>query len=252
MFLFTFDDGPDVHTTPALLDRLDATGVRAIFFIPGVRIWGTTPRERRQAEIARDAVRRGHIVASHTFNHVQLPLMTKPEIIAELEVTERVFEKVFGSRPFLLRPPGGAYSKRVDDILREKRYTTMLWNIGTGDYQVRSADEVYQTWRRVLERRERENAERGGIVLMHDTHPWSVEAFQLIYDDLQRRNCDLLASGDELYDIVDDPSIFHTARVHEPAGTYAPPAQLHPTVLAARQSRLRREATVRCHALAQR
>src|SRR5690348_13099182 len=70
LVLFTFDDGPDVHTTPHLLDLLDQENVRAVFFVSAYRITGDTPRTREQAAIAREALRRGHVVGSHGLDHL--------------------------------------------------------------------------------------------------------------------------------------------------------------------------------------
>jgi len=252
LILFTFDDGPDRSTTPKLLDRLDAAGVRAVFFLSGSRILGENKQQRDQQEVARDAVRRGHIVASHTINHVALPTLDSEEVIAQVEGNEEIFERVFGARPWLFRPPFGVHTDRTDGLLQDRGYTIMLWNLGTGDFQVRTAEEVHTTWRRVFERREREDGQRGGIVLMHDTHAWSVEAFTLIYDDLMARNCDLYDAGEELFDVVDDPSLFFVARGEALAGEEAPPAVLAPEVLAARQARLRDATQLRCSALASR
>lgn len=252
LILFTFDDGPDRWTTPKLLNRLDAAGVHAVFFLSGWRIRGDAKLQRDQREIARDAVRRGHIVASHTIDHLALPSLDSSAIVAQLETNEQIFQQAFGERPWLFRPPFGAHTTRTDALFQDRGYTIVLWNLGTGDYQVRTAQDVHTTWRRVFERRERENGEQGGIVLLHDTHAWSVEAFTLIFDDLMARNCKLLEEGSELYDIVDDPTFFFAARGDSPAGTEAPPAAMSPGVLAARQARLRQATQLRCGAIATR
>ncbi len=246
MILFTFDDGPDLGTTPLLLDRLDAAGVKAVFFLIANRIAERTPRERRQAEVAHEIVRRGHMVAGHTFDHAQLPLLDNDTALAELVQSEEVFTRVFGGRPALIRPPGGARSPRIDRLLAERAYTTVLWNLGAGDFQVRTASDVYLTWRRVLKRIERDGGNRGGIIMLHDTYPWSVDAFELIYSDLMERNCRLLKRGEELFDIVDDPSVFFVPRGGAAPGTEAPPAARDPDFFRARQERLKAETARRC------
>jgi hypothetical protein len=60
----------------------------------------------------------------------------------------------------------------------------------------------------VLDRREQDTGDRGGIVLMHDTKPHCLDALPHIVEGLERRNCELLARGEELYDIVDDLGYF--------------------------------------------
>ncbi|MFT3922664.1 MAG: polysaccharide deacetylase family protein [Myxococcales bacterium] len=249
LILFTFDDGPDRATTPLLLDRLDAAGVRAVFFLTGANLVGENAAQRRNQQIARETVARGHFVASHGMNHRQLPLLSDLEVSSEVVQTEQIFERVLGARPWLIRPPGGAHSPRVDKLLAARGYTTMLWNLGAGDFQVRTAKEVHETWRKVFERREAEG-ERGGIVLLHDTYAWSVDAFQLIMRDLLDRNCALLESDQELYDFVDDPSIFFAPRDDQDVSAVAKPAMLDPTRHELRQAALREETRQRCSTLA--
>jgi len=249
IILFTFDDGPDRRTTPVLLDRLDAAGVHAVFFLSCARLRGTIPAEREQIAIAQETARRGHIVASHTCDHIQLPILDDVGVRAQLTEAEDIFEKLFGGRPWLVRPPGGSRSPRIDHLIAARGYTQVLWNLGAGDFQVRTATDVYDTWRRVFERRERDYGDRGGIVLLHDTYAWSVDAFQLIYDDLMAQNCRFLERGEELFDVLDDPGPFFVPRLGAPPGAVAPGATLPPEWIAGRQARLREETAQRCRAI---
>jgi peptidoglycan/xylan/chitin deacetylase (PgdA/CDA1 family) len=250
LILFTFDDGPDRRTTPLLLDRLDEAGVRAVFFLVASRIAGATPTERQDAAVAREIVKRGHLVGNHTLDHAQLPLLDEEAALHQIVTAEKLFEKVYGARPWLFRPPFGAHSPRIDSLLAERGYTTLLWNLGGGDFQVRSADEVFQTWLKVFQRRELENGDRGGVILLHDTYAWSVDAFLRIVSHLRTRNCELLERGEELFDFVDDPALFFVPRADGDASTEAPPALLAPEDLAARQARLRETEALRCRLLA--
>ncbi len=252
LILFTFDDGPDPRNTPRLLDMLDETGIKAVFFLTASRMDGVGPWVRSNQEIAQDIVRRGHIVGNHTLDHASLPMLDNAGVAAQVEEADAVFERVFGERTWLLRPPGGARSPRVDGQLAARGYTQMMWNLGTGDFQVRSAEDVVRTFRRVLERREREHGDRGGIVLMHDTHAWTVDAFPQIVSWLRERNCELLEQGEELYDVVDDPSFFFAPRGDAAPSEEAPVARPDAAVLETRQARLRASTHERCQRIAQR
>ena len=249
LILFTFDDGPDRRTTPLLLDRLDEAGVRAVFFLVASRFDDNTPVERQDALIAREIVKRGHLVGNHTLDHAQLPLLDEEAALHQIVTAERLFEKVYGARPWLFRPPFGAHSPRIDSLLAERGYTTLLWNLGSGDFQVRSADEVFEIWRKMFERRELEG-DRGGVILLHDTYAWSVDAFQRIVSHLRARNCELLDKDEELFDFVDDPSLFFVPRADGDASMIAPPVVLPADELAARQARLRETEALRCRLLA--
>jgi len=249
VLLFTFDDGPERRTTPALLDALDRHDVKAVFFVTVERLSGPGNRIQEQRELLREIVARGHVIGNHTVTHQQLPLMTTEAITAELDHADAVLTELVGFRPRLFRPPGGSRSPRVDRVLAARGYTQMLWSHGTGDFQVRSADDVQHIFRRVLERREREEGVRGGVVLMHDPHSWSVEAFPRIMDEIERTNCELLTRGEELYDVIDDPALFFAARDGAEPGTVAPPLTLPPDVHARRQATRRDEARERCAAI---
>jgi hypothetical protein len=56
--------------------------------------------------------------------------------------------------------------------------------------------------REPVELRELDRAPRGGVLLMHDTLPWSVEAFPMILDEIERRNLALVARGQAPYELV--------------------------------------------------
>lgn len=248
LILFSFDDGPDRRSTPLLLDRLDVEGVKAVFFLTASRIRGENVAERQQQAIAREIAARGHLVGSHTLDHAQLPLLDDDHVVGQLMGAQQVFEDVFGARPWLFRPPGGAHSPRVDRIISSFGYTTILWNLGSGDFQVRTPVDVLDTWQKVFERREKENGERGGIILLHDTYARSVDAFQLILADLRTRNCELLKRGEELFDVVDDPRWFLEQATKNASATAAP-VRLSPEALEVRQAPLRRRTAARCNGL---
>ena len=247
LILFTFDDGPNLRYTEPLLDALDLADVRAVFFVTTRRFAGNLPHERQSAELVRDIVRRGHIIGTHTMDHIQLPLVSNEHMQVQVDESADLIEGITGARPVWVRPPGGSRSARVDGYLARTGFTQMLWNLGTGDSQVRSSDDVLATFRRVLERREADAGERGGIVLLHDIHAWSVEAFPRIVAYLDQRNCELLEQGEELFDFVDDPALFYRQRgPREDASSVAPLLALDEGVLKIRQARARIRAEARC------
>jgi peptidoglycan/xylan/chitin deacetylase (PgdA/CDA1 family) len=244
--LFTFDDGPDVRYTRALLDALDQTEIRALFFLTTRRFEGQTPYERGLAEIAREIAARGH--------RVGLALDGSRAAAARLDAgsrdagrRERRDPRARGGHaaralPATRRQPLAAHRR----LPREPRLHAGALEPRDRDVQVRSADAVLDTFRRVLEVRERDHDERGGIVLLHDIHAWSIEAFPRIVAYLDRRNCDFLRAGDELYDFVDDPAFFFEARHEGDAADAVAEASIPADVIAARQIRARARATLRC------
>ncbi len=250
MILFTFDDGPDEITTRPLLDRLDAVGVRAVFFLMGGKLASTDgPNSEVHAEIARELVRRGHVVGSHSFRHLRMDAMSRSEVEDQLARSEAGFQRVFGERTFLFRPPHGMRDGELDAALAARGYTNVLWNINPRDYSERDAESVFANFRTHLRHRERSAGDRGGIVLLHDTHAWSIQAFDLIHAWLMTENCRLVADpNEELYDIVGDPAFFFAPRQGAGGGARAPRAEPPAEVIAERQRRLREETQRRCAA----
>ena len=231
---FTFDDGPDPRTTPRLLDELDRAGVKATFFFSTSRFADRAHRNAHAVDLAREVARRGHALGSHGFDHQRMARMKPPQQRAQLDSSAAMFDKVFGTRTFLIRPPFGSRNAALDRMLADGKYVTVMWNIGMADWNARPADQIESTFFRVLARNERERGERGGVVLLHDTHEWSIEAFQRIAAAIARKNCELLSAGEELYSIENTLSAW-----------LAPPSD---AVYAARQAELRERTRARCAA----
>ena len=199
---FTFDDGPDQDHTPRLLDALDRFGHRATFFFSTSRFTGLHPRHDFAPGMAREVARRGHRIGSHGFDHVRMSRMRGPAVRSQIDQSEAMFARVFGVRTFLFRPPFGSRNTAVDTRLAEGRYATVLWNLGMADWNERPPAEIARTFFEALERNEQQLGDRGGIVLLHDTHAWSVAAYERIAAELAERNCTLLAARQELYDVT--------------------------------------------------
>jgi peptidoglycan-N-acetylglucosamine deacetylase len=246
LVLFTFDDGPHPFHTPQLLAHLARTEVRGTFFVNAHRFDAETGWYAECANVLRDVAAAGHVIASHGRDHELTAGLTGEALDDQVVGAEEIFLRVLGVRPWLFRPPGGVRSEATDAYLSERGYTQVLWTLHTGDYETRSADEVVRNFRASIVNREHTETP-GGIAVIHDTHPWGVAAFPRMIRYLRRRNCELLDRGEELYDIVDDPSLFFVARPEgASASDEAPLLVLPPEVLAERQARLRERETIRC------
>lgn len=195
---FTFDDGPEHATTPRLLDMLDAYHVRATFFVVGHRIEGDEPHHALNRAALRETARRGHLIGNHTFNHVELDYLRPAALASEIDRTATLITQVTGHRPQLFRAPFGEMRRpRTVNAVAARHYTPAFWAIDTHDWEVFSAREVAENFRHSLD-----ESPRGGVVLMHDTRPWSVSAFPAIMLELSLRNKRLVARGEAPYQII--------------------------------------------------
>jgi peptidoglycan/xylan/chitin deacetylase (PgdA/CDA1 family) len=236
---FTFDDGPSPETTPRLLQELDAVGVKATFFFSASRFADNSERNAKSRELAKEVWRRGHNIGSHSVDHKRMKSMTAAQVRAQLDQNDKLFTEIFGRRTFLFRPPWGSHSLEVDRQLAERDNTMVLWNIGSADWVINDAQKLETTFMRALPFLQRHKGWGGGIVLMHDTHPWTVAAFPKIIANLRARNCELLGTNEELFDIRDDLSPWKTLKDDKAKAAFE-------ANLAARQVLLRKQTQARC------
>lgn len=116
----TFDDGPDLRWTPALLDLLAANKVPATFFATGTNI-------ARQPEIFAREVREGHAVANHSLTHTDMSEAQSWRARLELTVTDHVIRAVTGREVAYFRLPYEGNDEEstqhtIDGILRSQRF----------------------------------------------------------------------------------------------------------------------------------
>ena len=181
LIALTFDDGPRRSTTTALLDGLAERGVKATFFLIGA-----------QVEDNRDVVRRmereGHQIGIHTFDHVKLTELNRADFDAQVERSRAVLRATLDyDQNFLLRPPYGMLDESVEQWAG---CPIILWSIDPEDWRDQDSQRVYGE---VVDQ-----ARDGGIILMHDIFPESVEAALAIVDQLHAQGY-LFCTIDQLF-----------------------------------------------------
>ena len=186
------------QTTPALLDTLTLRGLPATFFVTGHRIDGDGEVAQRNRAVLALTWRLGHLIGNHTYHHDLLDTMTEPVLRYEIDRTEALIRGVIGERVWLFRAPYGAlHHPRAVRAVFSRDYTPVFWAMDAQDWRVNTPAAVLANVRAELDR-----SPRGGVLLMHDTLPWSVAAFPLILDELATRNAALIARGEEPYEVV--------------------------------------------------
>ncbi|WP_242967637.1 polysaccharide deacetylase family protein [Herbinix hemicellulosilytica] len=147
----TFDDGPNLDTTPLVLDILEEHGVVATFFLIGKDInEETKPVMERQLQL-------GCEIANHSFSHSYMDRMTAEEIKEEIEKTSNIIKEMVGITPKFFRPPYIVTSPtmfEVIDLPFINGINCMDW-----DASVSSEDRA----KGILD-----NVKDGDIVLLHD------------------------------------------------------------------------------------
>jgi peptidoglycan/xylan/chitin deacetylase (PgdA/CDA1 family) len=128
----------------------------ATFFVIGMWV-------ERMPEIVRDAARRGHEIANHTWTHVDADRERSLAVLQdEVARTNDVIERVVGRRPALLRPPYGSDPGRFARVGAAcDLEATVLWSVQSFDWQ--DPDDPASIVEQVLD-----EVEPGAIVLLHD------------------------------------------------------------------------------------
>lgn len=175
----TFDDGPDPRATPAVLDRLDALGLRATFFPLGSLV-------ERTPDLVCEVLRRGHQVGTHGYRHLHHLVHTPRWVSCDLAAAERAMAAV-GVRPTWYRPAYGQVTSATLIVARRRGWQTVLWSAWGREWATSDADEVAA---RIIRR-----LRPGAIVLLHDndafgpTGMWRVGLASLgkVAAELERR-----------------------------------------------------------------
>ena len=164
----TFDDGPAPYTE-RILDVLEQYNSRATFFVVGSRI-------RAYPEIVTRAFESGHEVANHSWSHPSFPRVNDARIRSELQRTCDAIRELLGFSPPFFRPPYGATNDRVVSIAGEMGYAVIKWTLDPKDWRYRNADTIYNS---VMSR-----VEGGSVILLHDIHPTTADATELLIPSL--------------------------------------------------------------------
>jgi peptidoglycan/xylan/chitin deacetylase (PgdA/CDA1 family) len=150
----TFDDGPDRHSTPALLELLQAEGISATFFCIGKRV-------AAERELTGRIAREGHLLGNHTYHHCNLTNCFGPKRLREeLQLTQAAIAAATGTAPLYFRPPMGLSNPFTFYVARKLGLQVLGWTIRSLDTRITQPERIVQ---RIAER-----LTPGAIILLHD------------------------------------------------------------------------------------
>ncbi len=168
LIALTFDDGPGPYTEE-LLDALKDRGAKATFFVLGRKV-------STYSDTIRRAYDEGHQIGNHSWDHAKLTGLSSAGVKKEIDSTNNSLRKVLGDGiTFCVRPPYGASNKTV---LANLGAPGVHWSVDSNDW--RWTDDADKTVSEILK-----NSFNGAIILLHDTHSWSVRAAVKVVDVLQ-------------------------------------------------------------------
>lgn len=155
----TFDDGPGADT-PRLLDALKKYRAHATFFVIGNLVGGHSDILKRQ-------ITEGNEIGNHSWAHANLMALSPAEIEHQVQATQVAIQQATGGyTPRLIRPPYGAIDGRVTAHIGG--LVPAMWSVDTLDWRDRDTGIILD---RIMS-----GARNGGVILLHDIHPRSVDA----------------------------------------------------------------------------
>lgn len=163
----TFDDGPNGKCTKELLDGLKKRNVKATFFVLGENV-------KKYPGILRKINQDGHMIANHSYSHVQMTNISLNKAKEELLKTDQLIYALTDKHTSFFRPPYGAYKKEFEEKIP---YFIVRWTIDPLDWKEQNAGKIKK---KVVT-----DAKENDIILLHDCYPTTVEAALEIIDVLK-------------------------------------------------------------------
>lgn len=126
----TFDDGPYVYLYD-IVNALDAAGAVGTFFFNGNN-YGCIYDDANIARV-KFAYNHGHMVASHTWAHLDLSQQSWDKIHDEMWKVEQALQRITGAYPAFMRPPYGNYNDLVRQASAIRGQKLVIWDFDSGD-----------------------------------------------------------------------------------------------------------------------
>ncbi|MEN3001930.1 MAG: polysaccharide deacetylase family protein [Armatimonadota bacterium] len=177
----TFDDGPHPEYTPKIVQILERYKVRATFFVVG-------KMAEKYPELIRLHQKAGNEIGNHTYDHVNLTRLSRDQIAAEIERCGEVIRAITGQTPYLFRPPGGDYNRTVAEVAASLGYWMVLWTDDPGDYA--------NPPEKVLQERLFSKISNGGIILLHDGVPETIDLLPKLIERLKAEGYEIVPVGE--------------------------------------------------------
>jgi peptidoglycan/xylan/chitin deacetylase (PgdA/CDA1 family) len=167
----TFDDGPGPYTQH-LVEILRRNRAHATFFVVGNQMPYRAAVLRAQTTVG--------VLGNHSWSHARLASL--PPLFALLDILRAQHDAAaaVGWKPRLFRAPYERRSPALDRIVARMGLLQVYWNVDARDWVkgVKAARVV----RNVVA-----GLRPGAIVVMHDIHPWTVQAMPAILRAIRLR-----------------------------------------------------------------
>jgi peptidoglycan/xylan/chitin deacetylase (PgdA/CDA1 family) len=149
----TFDDGPNPHSTPALISSLHKLQIPATLFLIGEHC-------AREPKLTRDLRDSGCSIAVHAYTHQSFLWRAANWQRESIKKTARVLADNGVDVQPLFRPPYGHFNAATPGVLANLGFQGVLWSQILSDWRPRSPSQ--------LEKRLLSGLTPGSIIVLHD------------------------------------------------------------------------------------
>ncbi len=182
----TFDSATSPAMVMDILDLLDEYDAKCTFFVIG-RFVEFHPEE------AAAIVARGHELASHSYEHLEMETAEPEDAYASLRSTEELIRQLIGDQRVLYRPPSGLSTFRDRAIARGMGSEVILWSVDSGDgFHDKSEQNILY--------RVNNGLHNGGIMLMHIYGGHTIPVLKIILPQFQAQGYSFVTVSDLLLD----------------------------------------------------
>lgn len=170
----TFDDGPEMIWTEAILSILEKFNVLATFFLIGEKI-DMFPKIVKKINDAE------HEIGNHGYSHRSLRFCSYKKIEIEILKTEESLKK-FAIQTKLFRPAYQRWNPILWKMLSRSGRKMILSDVVPKDFRAKTSEEIVQ---KTLQK-----TKNGSIIILHDgggNRKNTVQALEKIIPQLQKR-----------------------------------------------------------------
>jgi len=201
--VLTFDDGPHGTYSEEIAAILSQYKISGIFFELGKNLGtmgaGSQPKLGRLASVSRKLTEAGHMIANHSYSHLQMTKANEAVMKREITQTDALIKAIDGSRSHLFRFPYGARTKQMLTVLEALHLRSVYWNIDSLDWADPVPNSIADRVLRTVDGQQR------GVLLFHDINERTVKALPTILDRLVADGYHFAAWDGSMFKIGDAP-----------------------------------------------
>lgn len=197
----TFDDGPNLETTPKVVEVLKKHNARGLFLLNGVRVTSAA-----HTKLLKEMLAAGHLLGNHTQHHLNAVTLSSAKLNDEIGSTDKILFDL-GPTPKFFRFPFGSSNCETAKLARSYGYTVAGWHVDSADWCFAAGGGVCKksTFKYVPDEFRNDmggyvlsqvEGTKGGVVLFHDIHPNTANHLDVILAALEERGYSFVSLDD--------------------------------------------------------